>query len=68
MIDGASHHGRQLCQIASWETDQVKLLERIVDARNAVLDRIEDGFTKSRDGEQGGVAPSVINVRQFAQN
>jgi hypothetical protein len=45
-------HWRQLCQIALWETDPVKLLERIADARNAVLDRIEDGFTKSLDGEK----------------
>ena len=43
---------RQRCQAAFFETNPVKLLERIADARNAVLDRIEDGFTKSQDGEQ----------------
>jgi hypothetical protein len=43
---------RQLCQIALLEIDPVKTIERIADARNAVLDRIEDGFTKSHDDEQ----------------
>jgi len=43
---------RQLCQLALLELDLAKLPERIADARNAVLDRIEDGFTKSQDGEQ----------------
>jgi hypothetical protein len=35
-----------------FETNPVKLFDRIADARNAVLDRIEDGFTKSQDSEQ----------------
>jgi hypothetical protein len=43
---------RQLCQIALLEFDPSKTLDRIADARNAVLDRIEDGFTKSHDEEQ----------------
>jgi hypothetical protein len=29
-----------------------KLLQRIAEARSAVLDRIEDGFSKPSDGEQ----------------
>ena len=43
---------RQLCQAALFETNPVKLLERIARARNAVLDRIEDGHTKPLNGEQ----------------
>ena len=43
---------RQLCQAALFETDPVKLPERIAHARNAVLDRIEDGHTKPPNGEQ----------------
>jgi len=43
---------RQLCQIALLELDPVKTIERIAEARNAVLNRIEDGFTKSHDKEQ----------------
>ena len=43
---------RQLCQIALLEFDPVKTLERIVETRNAVLDRIEDSFTKSHHDEQ----------------
>jgi hypothetical protein len=50
--DANHHEWRQLCQIALFELDSERLLERITDARNAVLDRIEDGFTKSQDGEQ----------------
>jgi hypothetical protein len=51
---------RQRCQAAFFETNPVKLLERIADARHAVLDRIEDGFTKSQ------IAGSVVHARQFA--
>ena len=43
---------RQLCQAALFETNPVKLLERIAHARNAVLDRIEDGYTKPLNGEE----------------
>ena len=42
---------RQLCQGAVFELDPVKLLERIALARNSVLDRIEEGHSKS-NGEQ----------------
>ena len=37
---------------ATLELDPLKLLERIDEARRAVLDRIEDGFSKPSDGEQ----------------
>ena len=43
---------RQLYQAAFFETNPMKLPERIARARNAVLDRIEDGHSKSPNGEQ----------------
>ena len=59
---------RQLCQAALFETNPVKLLERIAHARNAVLDRIEDGHSKPLNGEQARVAGCIDHARQFAQN
>jgi hypothetical protein len=38
----AAHEWRQLCQAVFFGLDPIKLLERTVDARNAVLDGIED--------------------------
>jgi len=35
---------RQLCQIAYFELEPVTLLQRVGEARSAVLDRIEDVF------------------------
>jgi hypothetical protein len=39
-------------QAAFFELDSVKLLQRIVEARSAVLDRIEDTLSKPIIGEQ----------------
>jgi len=50
--DAAHPEWRQLCQAALFETNSVKLLERIAHARNAVLDRIEDGYSKPPTSEQ----------------
>jgi hypothetical protein len=43
---------RQLCQSAYFEFEPMKLLQRVVEARSAVLDRIEDNLSKSSSGEQ----------------
>src|SRR5713101_1156868 len=43
---------KQLCIAATLELDPSKLLQRIDEARRVVLDRIEDGFSKSADREQ----------------
>jgi hypothetical protein len=43
---------KQRYQAAILEPDPAKLLQRIAEARSAVLDRIEDGFSKPLDGEQ----------------
>ena len=61
MIDSDSHHWRQLCQIALLETDPVKLLIRIADARNVILDRIEDCHSKS-NGEQASLRDALATL------
>jgi hypothetical protein len=43
---------KRLSEAAILEPDPDKLLERIVTARSAIHDRIEDGFSKPSDGEQ----------------
>jgi hypothetical protein len=40
--DAAAHQWRQRCQAAFYELDPIKLLERISEARSAVLGRIAD--------------------------
>jgi hypothetical protein len=50
---------RQLCQAAFLETNSVKLLERIAHARNAVLDRIEDGYSKPPTSEQAALRDAL---------
>jgi hypothetical protein len=59
---------RQLCQEALFEVDPVKLLERIADARSAMLDRIEDGFTRSQDDEQIELRVALSMLDKLAQN
>ena len=53
---------RQLCQAALFETNPVKLLERIAHARNAVLDRIEDGHSKSPNGEPAALRQALATL------
>ena len=50
--DAAHSEWRQRCQAALLELDPARLIQRIAEARSAVLDRIEDGFSKSPHGEQ----------------
>jgi hypothetical protein len=44
-----------------FELDPIKLLERIAGARSAVLDRIEDRFSRPSDGE-GHALPSALGA------
>jgi len=61
--DAAAHpEWRQLCQAALFETNPVKLLERITLARHAVLDRIEDGYSKPTNGEQALLREALITL------
>ena len=62
-IDNAAHpQWRQLCQADLFELNPVKLLERIARARNAVLDRIEDGHSKSPNGEQAALREALATL------
>jgi len=60
--DGAHPEWRQLCQAALLETNTVKLLERIARARNAVLDRIEDGYSKPPTSEQAALRDALATL------
>ncbi len=48
----AAQEWRQLCQAAFFELDAVKLVERIAAARRAILDRVDDNFSRPISGEQ----------------
>jgi hypothetical protein len=60
--DANSPEWRQLCHAALFETNTVKLLERITVARHAVLDRIEDGYSKPKNGEQSALREALITL------
>ena len=60
--DAAHPEWRQLCQAALFETNTVKLLERITVARHAVLDRIEDGYSKPKNGEQAALREALSTL------
>ena len=47
---------------ALFETDPVKLLERIAYARNAVLDRIEDGYSNAQTGDQAALRDALTTL------
>ena len=53
---------RQLCQSALCETSTVKLLERIAHARDAVLDRIEDGYSKPKNDERAALREALTTL------
>ena len=62
-INNAAHpQWRQLCQAALFELNPVKLLERIARARNAVLDRIEDGHSKPPTSEQAALRDALSTL------
>jgi hypothetical protein len=50
---------KQLCVAATLELDPAKLLQRIASARTAVLDQIEDRFSKPSDGEQSALCNAL---------
>jgi len=43
---------RQLCQTAYFEFEPMMLLQRVIEARSAVLNRIGDNLSKPSSGEQ----------------
>jgi hypothetical protein len=60
--DAAHPEWRQLCQAVLFEIDPVKLLERITLARHAVLDRIEDGYSQPKNGEQAALREALTTL------
>ena len=60
--DAAHPEWRQLCQAALFELNPAKLPERIARARNAILDRIEDGRSKSPNGEQAALRQALATL------
>jgi len=66
----AAHEWRQLCHVAFFELDPVKLLERTAEARSAVLDQIEDVLSKPINSEQSALrnALDTLNtLRELAE-
>lgn len=58
---------KQLCLAASMEANPSKLLERIVEARYAVIDRIVDRFsTKSSDPEQAELRVALESLNSLS--
>src|SRR5258708_39698866 len=55
-------NGNELCQAALFETNPVKLLERIAHVRNAVLDRMEDGHRKPLNAEQHDLRDALTTL------
>ena len=60
--DAAHPEWRQLCQAALFGTNPVRLLELIAHARNAFLDRIEDGHSKSPNGEHAALRQALATL------
>jgi hypothetical protein len=60
--DAAHPEWRQLFQAALFEINTVKLLERITLARHAVLDQIEDGYSKPKNDEQVALRDALATL------
>ena len=58
---------KPLYEAALSETDLTKLPERIITARSAILDRIEETFVHSLPGEQRAMDEALRNLRTLAQ-
>jgi hypothetical protein len=66
----AAQEWRQRCQAAYLELDAVKLVERIAVARSAILDRVEDNFSKPNNSEQYALRKALemlSTLREFAE-
>jgi len=58
---------KPLYEAALLETDVIKLPERITTARSAILDRIEESFTRSLPGEQRAMDDALRKLRRLEQ-
>ena len=57
-----SQTGGSFAKLLCLKPNPVKLLERIARARNAILDRIEDGHTKPLNGEQHDLRDALTTL------
>lgn len=57
---------KPLYQAVLLETDVTKLHERIITARSAILDRIEETFRHSLAGEHRAMDEALRNLRRLA--
>jgi hypothetical protein len=63
-------HWKRLYEAAILELDPAKLLQRIAVAQSAVLDQMEDGFSKPSDGQQLALHDALhmlSTLRTFAE-
>jgi hypothetical protein len=70
LVDGHTPQWKQRYQAAILELGPAKSLQRIAEARSAVLDRIEDGFSQPSDGEQltlRDALETLSTLRQIAE-
>ena len=61
-----SANWKPLYEVAVSETDAGKLPERIVSARNAILDRIEETLTRPLPSEHRAMDDALRNLRKLA--
>jgi len=59
----AAPQWKQLCEAALFELDPAKLLLRIAEARSAILDEIEDGFSRPSNSEQTALRDALETLR-----
>jgi len=58
---------KPLYEAALSETDLTKLPERIITARSAILDRIEESFMHSLRGEHCAMDVALTNLRRLGK-
>jgi hypothetical protein len=59
---------RETYQAALLELDPKKLLQRIAEARSAILDQIEDGFSKPSNAEQVALRNALEMLSRLAES
>jgi hypothetical protein len=59
---------KQLYALAMLELDPANVQQRISDARQAILDRIEELHTSPSDGEQRGLSDALRDLRVLRES
>jgi len=66
--DATRQEWRQLCQAALFETNPLKLLERIAHARSVIVERIEEGYKKPPTSEQIAMLDALSTLDSLRRN